>query len=104
MPLRIHFERTGGFAGPAMRRSCMVDADALPAPEAEELRSLVQSTNLASPPPPSASVRPDAFHYRLSIETDDHHHTLEFGDHDMPASLRPLVHWLSQRAAPGHKE
>jgi hypothetical protein len=108
MPLRIHFERTGGFAGPAMRRACTVDADRLPAAEADELQDLVQGANLtglaAGSAGRAASARPDEFRYRLRIDAGDRQHTVEFGDRDMPAPLRPLVRWLSKRAAPGNQE
>lgn len=104
MSVRIHFERSGGFAGPAMRRTCTVDSDALPAEEAEEVRSLVQAADiatLASHPARSDSIRPDAFRYRLTIEIGGRQHTVEVTDTDMPASLRPLVKWLAKRASAG---
>jgi hypothetical protein len=105
MTLRIHFQRTGGFAGAAARRSCTVDAGSLPAPEAGELRDLVQAADVAAlashESARSASARPDAFRYRLVVDSGGEQHTLEFGDSDLPASLRPLVSWLTKRAAPG---
>jgi hypothetical protein len=106
MTLRIHFERTGGFAGPAARRTATVDADALPATEAEELRKLVQQADVAALATPSATggtTRPDAFRYRLVIDTDGQQHAVSFSDTDMPAAIRPLVSWLTKRASPGSR-
>jgi hypothetical protein len=103
--MHIRFNRAGGFAGPAMRRSYTVDTDTLPAEEANELRALVNTTDIpglaAQPAGAQPRVRPDAFHYRLIIEEGGRQHTLEVSDTDMPPSLRPLVHWLLQRASPG---
>jgi emfourin len=101
----IRFDRAGGFAGPAMRRSCTVDTDTLPTEEAKELRTLLNTTDIpglaAQPAGAQARARPDAFHYRLIVEEAGRQHTLEVSDADMPPSLRPLVHWLLQRASPG---
>jgi hypothetical protein len=103
--MRIHFERSGGFAGPAAKRACSVDTDTLPPPEAEEVQSLVRAANLSGLAVPSsssqASPRPDAFRYRLVIEAGGQRHTFELSDADVPAPLRPLIHWLLKRATPG---
>jgi hypothetical protein len=105
MSLRIHFERSGGIAGPATRRACTIDADELPSAEAGELHDLVRAADLAAPTSqPSGGarpVRPDSFHYRLVIDHEGRRHTIEAGENDLPASLRPLVKWLTKRASPG---
>ena len=102
--MRIRFDRAGGFAGPAMRRSYTADTDTLPADEAKELRALLNATDIpglaAQPPGAQPRARPDAFHYRLVVEEGGQQHTVEVSDADMPSSLRPLVHWLLQRASP----
>ena len=102
MSIRIHFERTGGLAGPAMRRTCTLDIDNLPADEANEFRKLLEGADVASVPANtsrSVAVRPDAFRYRLAIEVDGRQNIVEVSDADMPASLRPLVKWLAKRAS-----
>jgi hypothetical protein len=99
--MRIHFERGGGFAPTAMRLSHTVETQELPATEAAELRNLVSGADIAglaghaSNTPP----RPDAFHYRLTIEDDAATHQIVTSDADMPAALRPLVSWLTKHAA-----
>src|SRR5919205_798455 len=103
--MRIRFERTGGFAAPAMRRSLTLETDALPDDEAQELQALIKSADIPSLAAQRAAVRsraqPDAFHYRLVIEDGGQQHTIEASDSDMPASLRPLVTWLTKRAQRG---
>lgn len=98
--MRIHFERGGGFAPTAMRLSHTVEAQELPASEAAELRRLIADADVAglagrtSVAPP----RPDAFHYRLTIEDDAATHQIVASDADMPTTLRPLVSWLTKHA------
>jgi hypothetical protein len=98
--MRVHLERAGGFAPSAMRLSHAVDSDELSNEDAAELRTLVADADVAaltsrvrnSPP------RPDAFHYRVTVDSDDGRHTVEASDSDMPAALRPLVEWLIKRS------
>jgi hypothetical protein len=104
MSLHIQFERTGGLAGPAQRRTLALDADALPAPEAEELRGLVRAAGVAALAGQSSGegpARPDAFRYRLTIDDGGRRHTIEVGEREVPPALRPLLNWLAKRAAPG---
>ena len=99
--MRIHFERGGGFAPTAMRLKHTVEPQELPAEEAAELNRLVAEADVAglagrtSNTPP----RPDAFHYRLTVEDGDATHQIVASDADMPAALRPLVKWLTKHAA-----
>jgi hypothetical protein len=98
--MRIHFERAGGFAAPAMRRRITVDKDKLPAEEARELQALVDSADIANlavarSGSPSRG-RPDMFHYKLTLEIGGQQHTLVLSDADMPESLRPLINWLTR--------
>jgi hypothetical protein len=98
--MRIHFERSGGFAPAAMKRSVTVDTETLPADEARELVSLVESANLANLPPPSGprSARPDAFSYTLTIEDGGRQQTVCASDAEMPEAMYRLVAWLRKRA------
>lgn len=101
--MRIHFERSGGFAAAAMKRSCTVDTENLPDDEACELNALVASsgvTQLAAPPAAPSAAR-DVFHYRLTIEDSGRQHSVAVSDTNMPESLRPLVNWLKRRASSG---
>ncbi|HEX7176189.1 MAG TPA: protealysin inhibitor emfourin [Pyrinomonadaceae bacterium] len=106
--MRISFDRAGGFAAPAMRRSFKVDTDELAADEAEELRGLLAEADIPSAASRqnaeragAARPRPDAFHYRLVVEDDEDTRTVVASDADMPESLRPLVQWLTKRSTPG---
>jgi hypothetical protein len=107
MGLRIHFQRTGGFAGPATARSYTVDADDLPTAEAAELRDLLQGIDVASPAAQTSGragpAQPDEFRYRLVIDHGDRSQTIEASDTAMPAGLRPLVKWLTRRASASPK-
>jgi Emfourin len=100
--LHIQFERSGGFGGSAARRTCTFDAADLPAAEAEEIRVLLQTADLdqlAVPASSSQSPRPDEFHYRIVVEREGRRYQFDVSDGKMPASLRPLVKWLTRRAS-----
>jgi hypothetical protein len=83
-----------------MRLSYAVDSGELSTEEAVELKALVADADVAaltgrvrnSPP------RPDAFHYRVTVDSDDGRHTVEASDGDMPATLRPSVEWLIKQS------
>jgi hypothetical protein len=98
--MKIHFERTGGMAGPAAARRTTVDADALPAHEAAELRQLVADAAASGAPKPSPGPARDAFHYEVTIEEGGTRKTLTASDADMPEPLRRLIRWLKTRATP----
>lgn len=96
--MRIHFERTGGFMGRAIRLD--IDLDDLSPPQAEILRLLLDKANflgLEEKTPASNSAR-DVFQYLITVETDDIQHTIQASDVDMPVSLRPLIDELSKIA------
>src|SRR5258705_9657353 len=99
--MRIEFQRSGGFAAPAMKLSHSVDSDNLPGHEAEQLEALVKQADVANLAASAVGDRrrPDAFYYRLVIEDEHGRNTIVTSDADMPPALRPLVHWLSQHAA-----
>jgi hypothetical protein len=100
--MRIRFERSGGFAA-AMRRAGTFDTETLPDAEAKELRDLVASSGVLDMG--GRRVAPsqarDQRGYCLTIEDGGKTHVVEATDTDMPASLRPLIHWLSKHSAPG---
>jgi hypothetical protein len=100
--MRIHFERTGGLAAPAMKRSCTIDTVALPEAEAKELAELVAAADFfkLAPPAPAPKGR-DMFHYKLTVDHEGRQHTVEAAETSVPAALRPLINWLKSRAAPG---
>jgi hypothetical protein len=98
--MRIEFKRAGGYAGPSMTQSYSISLEDLPSGEAEELRKLVEGLDVASLASRLAAqhARPDTLYYRVVIEDSSGLHTIETSDTDMPASLRPLVTWLTKHA------
>src|SRR6516165_5128430 len=101
--MRIHFERTGGVGGPAMRRAVSVETETLPAAEADELRTLMGAADVPALAnqlrTEKGTGRPDEFRYRLVVEDGDQCHTVETSDTSMPAPLHSLVKWLVKHAS-----
>jgi hypothetical protein len=98
--MRVQLERAGGFAPSAMRLSHAVDSDELSTEDAAELKALISDADVAALAgrPRNSTPRPDAFHYRVTVDGDDGRHTVEASDGDMPATLRPLVEWLIKQS------
>lgn len=98
--MRIEFQRSGGFAAPAMKLSHSVDSDDLPAHEAEQLEALIKQADVAnlSAGAVGERPRPDAFYYRVVIEDERGRNTIVTSDADMPPALRALIQWLSRHA------
>ena len=97
--MKIRFERSGGFAG--MMTSVDVDADSLPDAERQALATLVSNAGFFALPSKvvdSAAAGADRFNYRITIESDGRTHTVETTDGSAPASLVPLLDWLSGAA------
>ena len=96
--MRASLERTGGFAG--MRFETTVDSDTLEADDAQKLRQLVENSDFFRLPAQIAPQKPqpDRFQYTLTIETNGNTHTVTAGETALPATMRPLVDWLTQVA------
>jgi hypothetical protein len=96
--MRIHFERTGGFAG--MRVQATVEIDSLSREQAEKLMQLVEAADFFELPEdlsgPESSV--DQFHYRVTVEREDRQHTVVTGDRSAPQDLQPLLLELTRLA------
>jgi hypothetical protein len=95
--MRVEFQRFGGLYPALMNRVPRYVAELSPS-EAEEVRKLV--------PPDFASLgesaerrRPDSFSYNIVIDDGKGAHQVTLQESDVPASLRPLIDWLSARAA-----
>jgi hypothetical protein len=101
----IRFETGGGVAGLSARRVCEVDTERLPTEEAAAVKALVMTANLPELARRShASVqraRADDTYYEIGVQDQGQSHNVSASQLDMPAELRPLVQWLSNRAAPG---
>jgi hypothetical protein len=93
--MRIHFERTGGFAG--TRLVATVDSQMLPPEDAGNLHGMVEAAGFFDLPSVIAAKTPgaDRFQYRLTVETPDRRHRVEVDEAAVPARLRPLLEWLT---------
>lgn len=100
--MRIHFERTGGFAG--MRLSTTVDSDELPEPQAEKLKDVVQNTSFFDLPDhleqgsPGASRGTDRFNYHITVEQEGRSHSVVAPESALDDALRDLVQFLETLA------
>ena len=96
----VSFERSGGFAGIALRS--VVNSELLSQPDRAELQQLLEAADFFALPE-KVEPRPgtaDVFHFKISVEDGGRAHTTEFDQADMPERLKPLVHWLRTRAKP----
>ena len=93
--MRIHFERTGGFAG--MRMTTTVDTESLSPEEARDLHEMVDAAEFFDLPATIAAPTPgaDRFHYKLTVETEGRRHTVDVAEAAVPKALRPLLQQLT---------
>jgi hypothetical protein len=89
---RIRYRRSGGFAG--MTLTCAADLDELP----PGLRELLSHTDLNALRASSAPGGADRFQHELVVDEGGSEQRAVLGDHELPADLRPLVEWLTNRA------
>lgn len=97
--MKIHFERSGGFAG--MTMNVDIDAHALSDAEREALMAHLSNAEFFALPSVIAdgsTTGADRYNYRITIESDDRTHTVECTDGSVPASLTPLLDWLNDSA------
>jgi len=96
--MRIHFERTGGFTG--MRVKTTVETGSLPGEQAEKLRHLIAAADFFELPAQLVSPErgADQFHYKVTVEEEDRHHTVESGDQSAPEELQSLLRELTRLA------
>ena len=101
--MRISFERSGGFAGIAMKTA--VDEEDLAPGEAQKLRQLVEQADFCNSPGKitSRSPQPDRFQYELRLEEKGRQHTVTMSEEVMPAKLKPLVNWLMEKTRQASK-
>jgi len=94
--MKIHYERSGGFAAITLRRS--LDSADLPAADLRRLESLLQKARFFELPARIASPDggPDRFHYRLTVETTDGIRTVEASEPAISPELRRLLDWITR--------
>lgn len=95
--MRISLERSGGFTG--MMMAVSVDTAKLAAPEASQLKSLVEAANFFQLPEAIApATQPDRFQYHLTVAEQKRKHSITVSESAMPGTLKPLVDWLIDAA------
>jgi hypothetical protein len=99
--VRVSLELSGGFGGLFAAEPLTADAsDAdLSDHERAALTALaVPSGGRGGPRVPAAAGPPDAFTYRLTVDTGGGQRTVTYNDVTLPRELRPLVERLRARA------
>lgn len=96
--MKIHFERTGGFAG--MRLSTTVDSEELPKPDAEKLEDAVRNTAFFDLPDHLQQGGPgaDRFNYHITVEQEGRSHSVIAPESALDDTLRELVQFLERLA------
>jgi hypothetical protein len=95
--MKIHFERSGGFAGLTLHT--VVDSTDLHPAAARELATLVDQSGLAMASGHRTVNRTaDAFSYSLTIDDDGRCSAFASDETSLPDAARPLVDWLTRRA------
>lgn len=101
LPMKVIFRQTGGYAGPVGAKACELDTQALPAADAELLRSLVERSEIAKikakerPAPPKGAA--DFLNYTITVETDKEVQKISFDEMNVPESIMPLLEYLIDR-------
>ena len=96
--MRIHFVRTGGFAG--IKLETRADSDTLPPVEARAIEQEVAQSNFFQLPSQIKSMAGgvDRFQYEITVEDGPEVHTVAVGETEIPETLQPLVQHLNQLA------
>ncbi|SMH71411.1 protealysin inhibitor emfourin [Candidatus Nitrosotalea okcheonensis] len=96
--MKIHFERSGGFAG--IRTSVSLDTDNMSQDESAQLHGLCANINFFNLPSKSDAKRgaADLFLYKITVESKDGKHTVETTDLSMTPGFERFVNYLSDKA------
>lgn len=96
--MRIHFVRTGGFAG--LKLETDVDSDTLSPDEGRALEQEVTQSNFFRLPSQikAAAGGVDRFEYAITVQDGSEVHTVEVGEAEVPDALQPLIQHLDRLA------
>jgi len=102
--MRIHFVRTGGFAG--MQLANTIDSEELPDDEVHALKSELDNANFFELPSFLAGETggagqtggADRFQYEITVEDGRLKHTIAAGESSLPGNVQPLVQHLERLA------
>jgi hypothetical protein len=89
--MKIHLERTGGFAGIPLR--AVIDSTLLDSETNQNLQSLIEAADFFDLPErlPSSGTEVDRFFFKLTVEEFERSHTIEVSETGIPEKLRPLI-------------
>ena len=96
--MKVHFERSGGFAG--ISTSVSLDTDKMPQDESAQLHQMCNSMNFFNLPSnlDAKSGAADLFRYKITVESKDGKHTVETTDQSMTPEFENFVNYLSDKA------
>lgn len=96
--MRIDFTRTGGFAGIQLTTS--VETTQLPPDQAATLDKLISDAGFFDLPERlmPAKPGPDRFEYQVTLTSAQQTHTVVVNDAAAPATLKPLLNYLTTMA------
>ncbi len=96
--MKIFYERSGGFGGFHIQR--LLDSNKLPQEEAHRLEQNLAAAKFFDLPKKLTSPAGDAdrFQYKITVETPDKEHTVEFGEAAADEALQSLVQQLNNLA------
>ena len=94
--MRVVIERSGGFAG--ISRSQSLSTDDMPAEDAQKLRDLVDASSFYELPSVIHSDKPvpDAFRYKITVDSERGTHTVEVDEGAVPPRLQPILNWVKR--------
>lgn len=92
----IRLERSGGFTGIAVDKT--IDSLELKQEETEMLRMMIDHSDFfALPCKEIAKPHPDRFTYKITVETEEKKHTVQFSQTSVPESLKDLIRYLIEK-------
>lgn len=95
--MRVHFERSGGFAG--MRMQASLDTDSMPPEDARTLCDLVEAAGFFELPAAiGEAAGADQYAFQITVTTDAREHTVTTTGEPLPPAVQALVDWLSRAA------
>jgi len=95
--MRIHFERTGGFAG--LQLAVDITTDTLSQDDQRRLQQLVEEADFFTLPAElrDTSLARDEFVYEVTVEVAGRRHTVATTE-SAAGSMQPLLEWLTRAA------
>ncbi|HKI54808.1 MAG TPA: protealysin inhibitor emfourin [Anaerolineales bacterium] len=88
---KIHFERTGGFAG--IRLAAEIEVNELPDDQKHEILELLDEMDFDELPekPGNKMPIPDEFFYSVTVESDSREYKVSGGESSLPQDMAPLL-------------